>query len=83
MLVCMRTTIDIPDALLARVKDRMQRQSITFRAMVISSLEKTLGEDTKPFVLEDASVGKTSDRSVSSNEINQWIDSNRESEFQA
>jgi len=74
----MRTSIDLPDALLVRIKSRLHEQNITFRALVISALEQTLKEDTNPFQLRDASVGTLSQDPVSAEEINRMIDEQRE-----
>ena len=79
MCLCMRTSIDLPDALLARIKSRLHEQNITFRALVISALEQSLKEDTQPFQLRDASVGNPSQHPVSADEINRMIDAQRES----
>jgi hypothetical protein len=75
----MRTSIDLPDALLSRIKSRLHEQNITFRALVISALEQSLKEDTEPFQLRDASVGNPSQNPVSAEEINSMIDEQRES----
>lgn len=75
----MRTTIDIPDSLMERAKK--YKGSMTFRSLVISSLERTLEEDAEPFVLRDSSVGGSDDEIVSSREINQHIDSQRDQRF--
>jgi hypothetical protein len=78
MRLRMRTSIDLPDALLARIKSRLHKQNITFRALVISALEQTLKEETKPFQLQDASVGNPSQNPVSAEEINRIINEQRE-----
>lgn len=70
MHLCMRTTIDIPDSLLSRVKNQIHKKKTTFRALVIKALESELAEaDAKPFQLRDASVGKRGRKKVSNSEI--------------
>ena len=81
MLLCMRTTVDIPDSLMGRVKSCLIERKLTFRALVISALEQSLQEDSQPFRLRDASVGGNGEK-VSNDTINQVIDSQRESTFQ-
>ena len=54
MLMCMRTTIDIPDALAAEVRERLARQGRTLRAVVIESLRMTLSRPPGAFTLQDA-----------------------------
>lgn len=81
MHLCMRTTIDIPDSLLDRVKQVLQKRKTTFRSIVISALEKALEEDATPFVLRDASVGVDQGavaKTVSVKEINRHIDELRD-----
>ncbi len=57
MLVCMRTSIDIPDALLERVRARLRKEGRTLKQAVIDGLRQTvLAEDRQtPFELRDAS----------------------------
>jgi Arc/MetJ family transcription regulator len=78
----MRTTIDIPDALMARVKQRLGGHRLTFRSLVITALEDALREDRKPFRLRDASCGMLTGSTVSSAEINNAIDEQRDVPFQ-
>ena len=78
----MRTTVDLPESLMDRVKNRIRERKMTFRSMVISALEKALEEDLKPFHLRDASAGESSRTIISSEEINRHIDEQRNSEFQ-
>ena len=57
MLQCMRTSIDIPDALMARIRAELAKRNMTFREAVITGLRSTLLEP-KPgvdFKLRDAS----------------------------
>jgi len=78
----MRTTIDIPDSLLRRAKNQMHKQNTTFRALVITALEKMLSQgEAKDFRLCDAAVGKRGKKAVSAEAINQTIDKQRNQEF--
>lgn len=82
MLLCMRTTIDIPDSLLDRVKQVLQKRKTTFRSVVISALERALEEESAPFTLRDASVeGDPNGKKVSTEDINRHIDESREPAF--
>jgi len=83
MLLCMRTTIDMPDQLLRRVKKITSERNMTFRALVIDALEKALAERTGEFRLRDASVGTKARRSesISPGAVNRAIDAQRESPF--
>lgn len=61
MLICVRTTIDIPDALFARAKRLAQARRTTFRDLAIQGLEAVLEQgrrQQKPFRLRDASFGE-------------------------
>ncbi len=78
----MRTTIDLPESLLIRVKGRIHKQKLTLRSLVISALERILEEDEKPFELRDASVGKLGRDGVPTEEINRRIDEQRVAKFQ-
>lgn len=53
----MRTNIDMPDALMERVKTVAARRNTTFRALVVDALERSLEATKQPFELQDASVG--------------------------
>ena len=79
----MRTTIDMPDALLRRVKIAAAQRKTTFRAMVVDALERTLDDSPSSFRLEDVSVGSAghATETVSSASINQAIDAQRETGF--
>ena len=82
----MRTTIDMPDALMRRVKMIAAKRKTTFRALVVDALERTLDETPSTFELEDAAVGSSSGDSeeeaiVSNAAINERINSQRESRF--
>lgn len=84
MCLCMRTTIDMPDGLMQRVREVSAARNTTFRALVIEALEKILEPDRKPFQLRDASAGKAYDPSqggLSPLQINQQIDQVREGIF--
>ena len=73
----MRTTIDLPESLMARVRTWMAERNVTFRSLVISALEQALQQNTEPFHLRDASVGD-SQKTVSNQTINRAIDEQRE-----
>ena len=80
--LCMRTTIDMPDALMHRVKMTAAQRKTTFRALVVEALERTLDEPASSFELKDASVGSTRREDVvSSAAINELIDQQREARF--
>lgn len=54
----MRTSIDIPDGLLARARRLMKRKGVTLRELVIAGLARLLDESEREqsrFVLRDAS----------------------------
>jgi metal-responsive CopG/Arc/MetJ family transcriptional regulator len=75
----MRTTIDMPDHLLGRLKQITVARKTTFRSLVIDALERTLTESPQNFRLRDASMGpKTSGgKRVSTSTINKTIDQHR------
>ena len=80
----MRTTIDMPDDLLRRVKPLLAERRITLRALVIDAVERAI--ETPPFVfrLRDASAGEAAEgMEVGSEAINRAIDSGREPTFRA
>lgn len=79
----MRTTIDMPDALMERVKTVAAKRKTTFRALVVDALERTLDEPLQDFQLQDAAVGPTADiiDSVNTQTINQAIDEHRKNPF--
>jgi metal-responsive CopG/Arc/MetJ family transcriptional regulator len=78
----MRTSIDLPDSLLQRVKRRLSEQRLTFRSFVIAALEQSLSEESVPFVLRDASIGELRDRTVSAEEINGALEEQRALTFE-
>lgn len=57
MHICMRTTVDIPDHLLERVKPVLFAKRLTLRAVVVDALERLTRPDETGFRLRDASVG--------------------------
>jgi predicted transcriptional regulator len=82
----MRTTIDMPDRLLKRVKQVAAERKTTFRALVVDALERSLAERPRSFKLRDASVGpkpgrKGGKEEVSTEAINEAIEAQRESRF--
>jgi len=67
---------------MARVKERARKENVSFKALVIRSLEDTLSEEKEvSFHLRDASAGGTGDRTVSAEKINRLIDDSREPGF--
>lgn len=48
MLVCMRTTIDIPDALLSKARQHALTEGTTLRALVTDSLRDRLEGTSSP-----------------------------------
>jgi hypothetical protein len=54
----MRTSVDIPEAIMSRVRTELKARGLTFRDAVIFGLQATLlapsPEDSKPFKLKDA-----------------------------
>ena len=59
MLLCMRTTIDLPDGLYARVRRLAEASGRTLREMTIEGLETVLREASRrpSFRLRDGSWG--------------------------
>lgn len=56
----MKTTIDIPDALLAEAQELARRERTTLKALTQEGLRKVIAEKKakkKPFKLRDCSVG--------------------------
>lgn len=56
----MKTTIDIPDALLAEAQDLARRRGTTLKALTTEGLRKVIAEKKatkKPFKLRDVTVG--------------------------
>lgn len=56
----MKTTIDIPDALLAEAQDLARREGTTLAALVQEELRKVIAEkkaEKEPFKLRDVSFG--------------------------
>jgi hypothetical protein len=71
----MRTTVDMPDDLMKRVKQETARRQITFRTLVIDAVEKALENEPEPFVLREAAAGFKSKKGegLSSNQVNEAI----------
>ena len=80
MLICMRTTIDIPDNLFKRARRHVSERGITIRALVLDSLERALGTEPQAFKLRDASAGFQAEphRGISAEEIDRAIDDLRQ-----
>lgn len=75
MYLYMRTTIDMPDDLMARTRPFLAERNMTFRALVIDAIERTLAVPSTPFQLRDASAGSEPEGDgVSGEAINQAID---------
>lgn len=70
----------MPDTLMRKAKVVMAQRKMTFRALVVDALERSLSEERQSFVLRDASAGwDASDNDLrSSADINSAIDSLRE-----
>ena len=77
----MRTTIDIPAALMERVKRAAARRKTTLRRLVLDALEQSLKQKSERFELRDAAVG-SSVATVDAAAINRAIDEQREQGFQ-
>jgi len=77
----MRTTIDMPDDLLRRIRPLLAERKMTFRALVIDALDRVIETRPVSFRLRDASVGADC-AGVSSEAINRAIDAAREPFFQ-
>jgi hypothetical protein len=78
----MRTTIDVPDDLLKRVKPLLAERKMTFRALVIDAVERAIEVPAASFRLRDASAGHAGDgTAVSSEAINRAINEAREPAF--
>lgn len=83
MFLCMRTTVDLPDTLVKRIKYHTANKKISFRSLVITALEKELSAEKKSFRLRDASAGNPEDPIISNNQINQHLDTDRDLDFPA
>ena len=59
MLLCMRTTVEIGDALLSRLKGVVKERNTTMRDVIEKALQAWLdaAESAPPFELEDLSCG--------------------------
>ncbi|MEM9478941.1 MAG: hypothetical protein AAGA58_04675 [Verrucomicrobiota bacterium] len=77
----MRTTVDIPDALFNRVKRKLYSRKVTFRAAVITALERFIDDERPPFVLREAAVGDAGAKPVTTERINAAIDDLAEPRF--
>ncbi len=76
----MRTTIDIPDPLMKRVKRAAAGRKTTVRMLVLDALERSLADKPQSFTLRDASEGNPS-RKLDAATINRAIDEQREGPF--
>lgn len=57
MHICVRTTVDIPDHLLERVKPHLLKKGLTLRSVVVDALERLMRPNETAFRMRDASVG--------------------------
>jgi Arc/MetJ family transcription regulator len=60
MVTHMKTTIELPDALLTAAKTRASQEGTTLRALLEEALRRLLAEresEGEPFTLQDASFG--------------------------
>lgn len=80
MHLCMRTTVDIPDALLERARPILASRKLTLRSVVLDAIERLLDSRRPQFRLRDASVGHRPKRGkgVAARAINAAIDEMRE-----
>ncbi len=78
MLLCMRTTIDMPDGLMSKVRRVTAERNMTFRALVIDALDKEIRNKPGRFQLRDASAGYETTASVTSDDINRALDEQRD-----
>jgi hypothetical protein len=63
MLVCMRTTINLPDALAEEAKRRARASGRTFTSLVVEGLRRVLAEErTGPQVPELPAYGEPNGR---------------------
>jgi hypothetical protein len=80
----MRTTIDVPDPVLRRLKRMAAARGTTVRALVLEAVDISLRAETPPFALRDASAGPPpdgADTAVSAAAVNDAIDGLREGTF--
>lgn len=78
--LCMRTTIDIPDALMERAKRAAARRKTSLRRIVLDALEQSLRERAAAFTLRDAAAGEPPGV-VDEDAINRAIDAEHERDF--
>lgn len=76
----MRTSIDIPDRLMKRIKRAAAQRKTTLRRLVLEALERSLQEKPEAFELRDASVG-SGGHQVDSAAINRALDDERKGSF--
>lgn len=80
--LCMRTTIDMPDALFKRAKKVAAERQTTLRMLMVDALERSLSESSSgSFRLREAAAGYGSKKGVDANAINQAIEDQREGPF--
>ena len=63
MLICMRTTINLPDALAEEAKRRARASGRTFTSLVVDGLRRVLAEErTGPEVVDLPAYGEPTER---------------------
>ena len=75
MHICMRTTVDIPDHLLERVRPHLLKKGLTLRSVVVDALERLMMPNETAFRMRDASVGYRAEpgEEVSASQVNAAI----------
>jgi len=75
MHICMRTTVDIPDHLLERVRPHLLKKGLTLRSVVVDALERLMRPSETAFRMRDASVGYRAEpgEEVSASQVNAAI----------
>ncbi len=76
----MRTTIDIPDSLVKRVKLAAAQRKTTMRRLMLDALERSLRDSPPAFTLRDAAAGSDA-HTVDAKTINRAIDAERDQPF--
>lgn len=77
----MRTTVDLPDNLVKRIKACTAERKVTFRSLVVAALENELAEEQGSFQLRDASMGTSTKSPVPNEVINRHLDAIRDFDF--
>lgn len=79
----MKITLYLPERILRRVKKVATARNVTFRALVIDALERSLEVRSGKFRLRDAFVGAKPDglKDLSPETVNRTINAQREHSF--